>query len=147
MEIKIINKSNNPLPSFATVGSAGMDLYAFLETSISIAPFQRVLIPTGLHIELPIGYEAQIRMRSSWAFKRGLIIPNAPATIDADYRGEIKVMLANISQEAQHIHSGDRMAQLVIARYEQVSWLEVQVLSETDRGTGGFGSTGNKTIA
>ncbi len=143
MNVKIINKSNNPLPNFATQGAAGMDIYAFLNEPITIAPFERILVPTGLHIELPMGFEAQIRMRSSWALKKGLIIPNAPATIDADYRGEIKVMLANISQEAQLISSGDRMAQMVIARYERITWQEVQVLSETNRGSGGFGSTGN----
>ena len=139
---KIINKSNNPLPHYATIGSAGMDIYAFLEQPIAIAPFERVLIPTGLYIELPQGYEAQLRARSGTALKKGLILPNAPATIDSDYRGEIKVILANISNETQTVASGDRIAQMVVARHEIVTWQIQEELSNTKRDKGGFGSTG-----
>lgn len=142
MRVKIINQSNNPLPAYATSGAAGMDIHAFLSEPITIAPFERQLIPTGLYIELPEGFEAQIRMRSSWALKRGLILPNAPATIDADYRGHIQVILANISKEVQTIMPGDRIAQMVIAKYEKVAWEAVEVLGDTERGIGGFGSTG-----
>ena len=139
---KIINKSNNPLPHYATIGSAGMDVYAFLEQPIEIAPFERVLVPTGLYIELPLGYEAQLRARSGIALKKGLILPNAPATIDADYRGEIKVLIANISAEAQHLAKGERVAQMVVARHETVVWQVTDQLSDTLRNSGGFGSTG-----
>ncbi len=142
MRVKIINQSNNPLPAYATSGAAGMDIHAFLSEPITIEPFERQLIPTGLYIELPEGFEAQIRMRSSWALKRGLILPNAPATIDADYRGHIQVILANISKEVQTIMPGDRIAQMVIAKYEKVAWEAVEVLGDTERGIGGFGSTG-----
>lgn len=139
---KIINKSNNPLPHYATIGSAGMDVYAFLEQPIEIAPFERVLIPTGLYIELPLGYEAQLRARSGIALKKGLILPNAPATIDSDYRGEIKVILANISNQTQTIASGERIAQMIVARHELVTWQVGDELSSTTRDSGGFGSTG-----
>lgn len=139
---KIINKSNNPLPHYATVGSAGMDIYAFLEHPVEIAPFERILIPTGLYIELPQGYEAQLRARSGIALKKGLILPNAPATIDSDYRGEVKVILANISNKTQTVASGDRIAQMVVARHEIVTWQIQEELSNTKRDKGGFGSTG-----
>ena len=144
IKVKIVNKSNNVTPQYATAGAAGMDIHAHLETPITIEPFGRVLIPTGLYIELPLGYEAQLRMRSSWALKRGLILPNAPATIDADYRGEIKIIVANISQQSQTILPNDRLAQMVIARHEKVEWLLVDNLSDTKRGSGGFGSTGQQ---
>lgn len=143
VEVKIINKSHNPNPVYATAGSAGMDIYAHIEAgSLQIAPLERLLIPTGLYIQLPYGYEAQLRMRSSWALKKGLILPNAPATIDADYRGEIKVIIANISNQIHTIHSGDRIAQIVVAKHERVRWQAVEQLDNTQRGTGGFGSTG-----
>lgn len=139
---KIINKSNNPLPHYATVGSAGMDIYAFLEQPIEIAPFERVLISTGLYIELPQGYEAQLRARSGIALKKGLILPNAPATIDSDYRGEVKVILANISNKIQTVAPGDRIAQMIVARHEIVTWQIQEELSNTKRDKDGFGSTG-----
>lgn len=144
IQVRIVNKSSNTLPSYATIGSAGMDIYANLTEAIVLKPFERKLIPTGLHIELPQGYEAQLRMRSSWALKRGLILPNAPATIDSDYRGEIQLIVANISQEEQTILPNDRLAQMVIAKYEKVEWIAVNSLSDTTRGEGGFGSTGGQ---
>lgn len=140
--IPIINQSQQPNPYYATTDAAGMDLYAHLDEPITLLPFDRKLIPTGLYIALPKGYEAQIRARSSWALKRGLILPNAPGTIDADYRGEIKVILANISNEAQTIYAGDRIAQMVVSTYTKVNWQTVEQLPDTKRGTGGFGSTG-----
>ena len=142
MKLRIINKSNNPLPGYETAGSAGMDLRAFTEQEILLAPFERKLIPTGLYIELPDGYEAQLRPRSGLAFKHGISLPNTPATIDSDYRGEIKVALINLSQENFTIKSGDRIAQMVIARYEKAELITVEELTETKRGEGGFGSTG-----
>ncbi|MFN8322114.1 MAG: dUTP diphosphatase [Chitinophagales bacterium] len=142
MKLRIINKSNNPLPSYETAGSAGMDLRAFTEQEIVLAPFERKLIPTGLYIELPDGYEAQLRPRSGLAFKHGISLPNTPATIDSDYRGEIKVALINLSQENFTIKSGDRIAQMVIARYEKAELIAVEEITETKRGEGGFGSTG-----
>lgn len=142
MKLRIINKSNNPLPGYETAGSAGMDLRAFTEQEIVLAPFERKLIPTGLYIELPDGYEAQLRPRSGLAFKHGISLPNTPATIDSDYRGEIKVALINLSQENFTIKSGDRIAQMVIARYEKAELITVEELTETKRGEGGFGSTG-----
>ena len=142
LEVKIVNRSNNPLPGYATADAAGMDIHAFIDEAIVLQPFERKLIPTGLYIELPKGYEAQLRARSGNALKKGLILPNAPATIDADYRGEIGVILANISQEAQTILPGDRIAQMVIAKHEQVQWEMVDNLKNTHRGEGGFGSTG-----
>lgn len=142
MKIKIINRSDNEVPSYATEGAAGMDIRANLTTPITLAPLERKLIPTGLHIELPKGYEVQLRARSSWALKRGLILPNAPATIDSDYRGEIKVIFANISQEPQTIQHGERIAQMVIAQYVNIQWEIVTKLSDSNRGEGGFGSTG-----
>ncbi len=142
LRIPIVNQSDNLLPQYATPLSAGMDICAHLAEAVDIAPFERVLIPTGLFIELPAGYEAQLRMRSGLALKKGLILPNAPATIDADYRGEIKVIIANISDQTQRIEPHERVAQLVVARHEVVTWVAAEQLSDTQRGTGGFGSTG-----
>ncbi|MEL6845941.1 MAG: dUTP diphosphatase [Bacteroidota bacterium] len=140
--VKIINRSDNPLPNYATVASAGVDLRANNEESILLKPMERVMVPTGLYIELPIGFEAQVRPRSGLAIKHGLSIPNSPGTIDADYRGEIKVLLINLGQVAFEIKKGERIAQMIIARHEQVEWVEVEVLGETERGAGGFGHTG-----
>ena len=142
MEIRIINKSNNALPAYETAHAAGMDLRADLETTVTLLPLERKLIPTGLHIELPVGYEAQIRPRSGLAFKYGIGIVNSPGTIDADYRGEIKVLLVNLSAEPFEINTGDRIAQMIVAKHETVSWSEVDDLSETLRGHGGYGHTG-----
>lgn len=142
MQVKIVNQSSHPLPSYATTGSAGMDLRAELSASITLQPLERQLIPTGLYIELPQGFEAQIRPRSGLAYKRGLSVPNAPGTIDSDYRGEIKVILINLSTEPQTIEHGERIAQMVIARHEQVTWQPVESLEDSTRGAGGFGSTG-----
>lgn len=144
VKIPITNRSPYPLPSYATEGSAGMDLYAYLSNAIALAPLERVLIPTGIAIALPEGYEAQVRPRSGLAAKRGLTVLNAPGTIDADYRGEIKVILVNLSPEEARIEPGERIAQLVVARYEQVSWQLCEELDETERGAGGFGHSGNK---
>jgi dUTP pyrophosphatase len=144
MPIQVINKSSFPLPKYETEHSAGMDLRANIEEPITIEPLQRALVPTGLFIALEPGTEAQIRPRSGLAFKQGLTVLNSPGTIDADYRGEIKVLLVNLSSEAQMIQSGDRVAQMVIARYERASLIEVDILDETARGEGGFGSTGKK---
>lgn len=130
------------MPQYETIGSAGMDIRAFVQEEIVLMPFERKLIPTGLAIELPEGYEAQLRPRSGLANKHGITLPNSPATIDSDYRGEIKVGLINLSSESYRIKNGDRIAQMVIARYEKVDFEEVELLSETNRGTGGFGSTG-----
>lgn len=143
MKVKIINRSPYPLPAYETPGSAGMDLRAHLSEPVTLQPLERKLIPTGLYIELPAGFEAQVRPRSGLAFKKGLGVVNAPGTIDSDYRGEIKVILINLSTTAQTIEPGERIAQLVIARYEQISWESVEVLSDTQRGAGGFGSTGS----
>lgn len=142
MEIAIINKSNNPLPHYATPLSAGIDICAYLPDPIRLAPGERCLIPTGLFLELPEGYEAQIRPRSGWALKSGITILNSPGTIDADYRGEVGIILINMGQEAVTIASGDRIAQMVIARYESITWREASSLSDTKRGAGGFGHTG-----
>jgi len=142
MKVNIINKSPYPLPSYQTAGSAGMDLYANIDTTTQLAPLERCIIPTGLYIELPLGYEAQIRPRSGLAYKKGLSIPNAPGTIDADYRGEIGVILVNLSNKTIDIQPGDRIAQMVIAKYEQIQWQEVAELNQSERGKGGFGSTG-----
>jgi dUTP pyrophosphatase len=144
MSIQVINKSGFPLPKYETEHSAGMDLRANIEEPISIEPLQRALVPTGLFIALESGTEAQIRPRSGLAFKQGLTVLNSPGTIDADYRGEIKVLLVNLSSEVQVIQSGDRVAQMVIARYERASLIQVEILDETARGEGGFGSTGKK---
>ena len=144
MTVNIINRSNNPLPDYETEGSAGMDLRAEIENPVTLHPLDRCLIPTGIFIELPRGYEAQIRPRSGLAAKRGLTCLNSPGTIDADYRGEIKVILVNLSNETQTIEPKERIAQMVIAKHERVTWQEVSVLNDTQRGAGGFGSTGTK---
>lgn len=144
MKVKIINKSSYALPSYATEASAGMDLRANLTEPISFQPLERKLVPTGLFIELPMGYEAQIRPRSGLAFKHGITVVNAPGTIDADYRGEIKVALINLSQEAFVIEPGERIAQMIIARHETIEWYEVEELSDSSRGVGGFGHTGRQ---
>ena len=144
MEIQIINKSNNPLPAYETNGSAGMDMRAYIEIDVILSPGERKLIPTGLFIELPDGYEAQLRPRSGMAFKHGITLLNSPATIDSDYRGEIKIALINLSNEDFVIKSGDRIAQMVIAKYEKVLWSLTDSLSDTQRGEGGFGHTGKQ---
>lgn len=142
MKIAIVNRSGLPLPAYATAGAAGMDLYAAVDQPITIQPLGRALIPTGLSIALPPGYEAQIRPRSGLALRHGISMPNTPGTIDSDYRGEIGVILVNLGQEPFEVKRGDRIAQMVIARYEQITWEAVTVLGETERGAGGFGSTG-----
>lgn len=142
MKINIINKSGLALPQYETAHAAGMDLRAFIEEQIVIKPFQRTLVPTGLHIELPVGYEAQIRPRSGLAYKHGISIVNAPGTIDADYRGELKVLLINLSDVDFVINNGDRIAQMVIAKHETIAWEPVEQLNETARGEGGYGHTG-----
>jgi dUTP pyrophosphatase len=142
MKVKIINRSNNALPAYETAHAAGLDIRAHLTEAISIAPMHRQLIPTGLFIELPIGYEAQIRPRSGLAFKNGITVLNSPGTIDADYRGEIKVLLINFSEQVFVVEPGERIAQMVLAAHAQISWEEVTVLSETARGEGGYGHTG-----
>lgn len=142
MNIKIINHSTHPLPAYETAHAAGMDLRAFTSEQITIKPLQRLLVPTGLHIELPVGYEAQIRPRSGLAFKHGIGIVNSPGTIDADYRGEMKVLLVNLSDTDFVINDGDRIAQMVIAKHETISWENVEELSDTARGAGGIGHTG-----
>lgn len=142
MEIKIINKSTNPLPEYATSDSAGLDIRAFLNDSVVLLPLERKLIPTGLYLEIPRGYEVQIRPRSGFAFKQGVTVLNSPGTIDADYRGEIGVLLINLSSEPVTIESGDRVAQMVVAPYVQATLTTVETLTETERGAGGFGSTG-----
>ena len=145
VNVEIINKSKHPLPDYATSQSAGVDLHANLSESITLAPLHRKLIPTGLYIALPAGTEAQIRPRSGLAYKEGVTVLNAPGTIDADYRGEIGVLLVNLSDKSVIIHDGDRIAQMVIAKYESVDFKEVSNLSETLRGEGGFGSTGKRS--
>jgi len=142
VEVRIMNKSTHNPPAYETDGSAGMDLRANLEEKFTLNPFERSVVPTGLFIELPQGYEAQIRPRSGLSLKTGLSIPNSPGTIDSDYRGEIKVIVANLSNEAVEIHPGDRIAQMIIAKYERAEWVEVDNIENTERGTGGFGSTG-----
>ena len=144
MTIKIINKSSHDLPSYATQASAGMDLRAELSEPISLKPLERAIVKTGLFIELPVGYEAQVRPRSGLAAKNGITVLNAPGTIDADYRGEIGVILVNLSNEDFTIENGERVAQLVIAKHEHINWEEVEVLTDSVRGAGGFGSTGTK---
>ena len=144
MKIKIINDSENPLPAYETKGSAGMDLRAFLKEPVMLKPLQRALIPTGLYMELPKGYEAQVRPRSGLAIKKGLSLLNTPGTIDSDYRGEIKIILINLSNESAVVNNGDRIAQMVVNKYETAKIEEVDALSETERGEGGFGHTGLK---
>ena len=142
MIVRVINKSNNTLPAYETAHAAGMDLRADLESTIVLKPMERKLIPTGLYIELPAGFEAQIRPRSGLAFKHGIGIVNSPGTIDADYRGEVKVLLINFGDQDFVINTGDRIAQMVIAKHETAVWNEVEVLNETTRGAGGYGHTG-----
>ena len=142
MLVKIVNKSAWPTPSYATVNSAGMDLMADITEPVTLGPLERALIPTGLYIALPEGTEAQVRPRSGLAAKHGISVLNSPGTIDADYRGEVKVILVNLSNEPFVVNPGERIAQMVVARYEQVEWDEVEVLDDTERGAGGFGSTG-----
>jgi dUTP pyrophosphatase len=142
MTIKIINTSTNPLPSYETAASAGMDIRANLEADLVLKPMERLLIPTGLFMELPLGFEAQIRPRSGLAFKHGITVLNSPGTIDADYRGELKILLINFSETNFTIQHGDRIAQMIISKHETVSWCEVSELSSTARGTGGYGHTG-----
>ncbi len=144
MKVNIVNKSKHPLPKYETHASAGMDLRANIDEPVEIAPLERVLVPTGLYMELPVGYEAQVRPRSGMAVKHGISVLNTPGTIDADYRGEIRVILVNLSNETYTIHDGDRIAQMIISAHVQAQWVEVDVLSETERGAGGFGHTGNK---
>lgn len=144
MKVKIVNNSPFEEPSYSTPLSAGMDLRANLTEPLTLKPLQRVLVPTGLHIELPAGYEAQVRPRSGLAVKHGISIVNTPGTIDADYRGEIKVVLVNLSSEEYRIEPGERIAQMVVARHEKVEWEPVDRLEESGRGEGGFGSTGRK---
>lgn len=142
MKLEVVNKSGYPLPEYKTSGSAGMDLVAVLDADITLKPLERSLVKTGLFIALPEGFEAQVRPRSGMALKQGITVLNTPGTIDADYRGEIGVILVNLSNEAVSIAPGERIAQLVIAKHEQAIWVDVEALDETTRGTGGFGSTG-----
>ncbi|MDD2192124.1 MAG: dUTP diphosphatase [Bacteroidales bacterium] len=144
MKVRIVNQSKHDIPSYATTSSAGMDIRANLVESIVLKPLERTLVSTGLFIELPLGYEAQIRPRSGLAFKHGIGVLNSPGTIDADYRGEIKVILVNLSSESFEIKDGERIAQMIIAKHETVEWEETDTLSETLRGEGGFGHTGKK---
>ena len=144
MQIKIINKSAHALPHYETIASAGMDLRANIKESITLQSMERAIVPTGLFLELPIGIEAQVRPRSGLAAKKGVTVLNAPGTVDADYRGEVGVILINLSSEEFSIENGERIAQLVIAKHERAEWQAVETLSETDRGAGGFGSTGVK---
>lgn len=142
IQVSIINQSHHPLPSYQTKGASGMDLHAFLSEPITLQPLERRLIPTGLFIEIPLGFEVQIRPRSGLAIKRGLSLVNTPGTIDSDYRGEIMIPLINLSQETQMIEDGDRIAQMILAKYEVVEWQLQEQLSSSDRGTQGFGHTG-----
>ena len=144
MNIKIINKSQHDLPNYETIASAGMDLRANISAAIALKPLERAIVKTGLFIELPIGYEAQVRPRSGLAAKKGVTVLNSPGTVDADYRGEIGVILVNLSNEIFVVENGERIAQLIIAKHERATWIEVQELTETSRGEGGFGSTGVK---
>lgn len=144
MKVNIVNKGHQPLPRYATPQSAGMDLRANLDEPVTLKPLERKLIPTGLHIALPAGYEAQVRPRSGLALKKGITVLNTPGTIDADYRGEIGVVLINLSQEVFVVNDGERIAQMVIARHENADFIEVEVLDETERGEGGYGHTGVK---
>ncbi|MGB3181289.1 MAG: dUTP diphosphatase [Cyclobacteriaceae bacterium] len=142
MQVNVINRSSHELPAYQTESSAGLDLRANLDSPVTLAPLERSLIGTGLHIELPSGFEAQIRPRSGMAYKHGLSVLNTPGTIDADYRGEIKVLLVNLSNEAYTVENGERIAQMVVAKHETIQWQPVDVLSDTSRGAGGYGSTG-----
>ena len=142
MKVRVINHSNNPLPAYATEGSSGMDIRAYIKEAVELKPLQRALIPTGLSIELPQGFEAQIRPRSGLAIKQGITCLNTPGTIDADYRGEIKIILINLSNETQMIQSGERIAQMVIQKVEKINWELSVEIEDTNRSAGGFGSTG-----
>ena len=144
LKVKIVNRSTNSLPSYSTEQSAGMDLRAWLQEPVTLQPLERKLIPTGVYIELPQGYECQIRPRSGLALKRGLTVLNTPGTIDADYRGEVGVILVNLGNEPQVIENGERVCQMVVARHESVEWVPVETLDESERGAGGFGHTGTK---
>lgn len=144
LQVKVINQSKHPLPEYATALAAGLDLKANISSPISLKPLQRQLVPTGLFIQLPESFEAQIRPRSGLAFKNGITVLNSPGTIDADYRGEVKVLLVNLSDTEFIINDGERIAQMVIAKHEQIAWEKVEVLDSSDRGEGGFGSTGKK---
>ena len=144
MKVRIVNKSRFDLPQYATAQAAGLDLKADIEEPITLKPLERCFVPTGLYIELPDGYEAQVRPRSGLAAKMGITVLNSPGTIDPDYRGEIKVILVNLSNEEVRLNSGERIAQLIIAKFERIEWEGVEVLSDSDRGAGGFGSTGTK---
>lgn len=144
MQLQVINRSHHPLPQYATPLSAGLDLRANLDEPITLLPLERRLVPTGLYIALPAGYEAQVRPRSGLALKKGITVLNTPGTIDADYRGEVCVILINLSQEPFVVEDGERIAQMVVARHEQVEWEAVEVLPETERGAGGFGHSGTK---
>ena len=142
MKVKVVNKSKHSLPHYSTIASAGMDLRANIDESISLKPLERTIVKTGIFMELPVGFEAQVRPRSGLAFKKGITVLNSPGTVDADYRGEVGVILVNLSSEEFVIEDGERIAQMVIAEHEQADWVEVENLDETERGTGGFGSTG-----
>ena len=142
MQVKVINKSKHPLPQYETIASAGMDVRANIDEPISLAPLERFLVKTGLFVEIPLGYEIQVRPRSGLSFKKGITVLNSPGIIDADYRGEIGVLLVNLSSEPFVIQDGERIAQLVLASHEQAQWQEVEILEDSDRGQGGFGSTG-----
>ena len=144
MKVKVINKSSNPLPGYATAFAAGLDVRANNEEPIVLQPLGRAMVPTGLFLEIPAGYEVQVRPRSGLAAKKGITVPNAPGTIDADYRGEVCVILVNLSNEPFTVERGERIAQLVLARHEVIEWEEVAELAASDRGAGGFGSTGTK---
>ncbi len=144
VQIKIVNRSENPLPAYATNGSSGMDLRAFLFAPLVLQPMERTLVPTGMFIELPAGYEAQIRPRSGLAIKQGITCLNTPGTIDADYRGEIKIILINLSEQEQIINTGDRIAQMIIQQVEKAVWMQAEILNETERAAGGFGHTGKQ---
>lgn len=144
MKVKVVNKSKHDLPHYSTIASAGMDLRANIDDPILLKPLSRTIVKTGIFMELPIGYEAQVRPRSGLAFKKGITVLNSPGTIDADYRGEVGVILVNLSDEEFIIEDGERIAQMVLAKHEKVNWFEVETLEETERGSGGFGSTGVK---
>lgn len=144
MKVKVVNKSKHSLPHYSTIASAGMDLRANIDESIALKPLERTIVKTGIFMELPVGFEAQVRPRSGLAFKKGITVLNSPGTVDADYRGEVGVILVNLSAEEFLIEDGERIAQMVIAKHEQADWFEVETLDETERGAGGFGSTGVK---
>ncbi len=143
MEVKIVNKSKHDLPAYETIHSAGMDLRANLEEEVILKPLERILIPTGIYIELPVGFEAQIRPRSGLAIKKGITVLNTPGTIDSDYRGEVRIILVNLSNENVSVKDGDRICQMIVSKHEHIDWKKVDFLNETIRGAGGFGHTGN----